>query len=624
MYEKSDKDENVVGVKADLKFSENGQLKSSREILKMPYAALIVCLILTIGATYLSYTSALSRDQIRFNNEISNVKEILKSKLASYETLLKATKGFTETVEINKNLDRRQFADFVKSFNLEQDYGGVQGIGYTLKVLNSNREEFTANVRETGISDFKIFPEAVKDEYYPVIYLEPSDSRNKRAIGFDMSSEIERKKALLKAGESGKATASAKVELLKESDKQLGSGFLLYLPVYNIRETPQTTESRKLQLKGYVFSPFRAEEFLSDVMNTVNDEEIGVIIYDNEINSENLLAKSRPQLVDLSSRFQTIEDVDFGGRKWKIVYKSIPSLYDKLSTDFSIPILAIGIILSLLMFLITFLESSSRLRYQMIAENLSRTEKEKALLLRSEQFARKQAEDSVKAKNEFISTVSHELRTPLNAISGWTRILKGQQIGDTTKERAFKTIEKNIQTQSDLIEELLDFSDISTVEKEIELDEIDFSDVFEKSVNRRKMDAEVKHIRFESENLLNGEKVKGNQKNIEKAFDKVLQNAVKFTPQDGKIKATIEKEGEIIKFVVNDSGKGIKQENLAKIFDGFTQEDSSTTRKFGGFGLGLTFSKNVVKHHGGKLNIDSEGENKGTTLTIQIPLDVKL
>ncbi len=73
--------------------------------------------------------------------------------------------------------------------------------------------------------------------------------------------------------------------------------------------------------------------------------------------------------------------------------------------------------------------------------------------------------------------------------------------------------------------------------------------------------------------------------------------------------------------MVNDTGKGIKQENLAKIFDGFTQEDSSTTRKFGGFGLGLTFSKNVVKHHGGKLDIDSEGENKGTTLTIQIPLD---
>ncbi len=590
----------------------------NQEILKLPYITLVVCLLLTLGATYLSYTTALNKNKLRFNSEISEVKEILKSKITSYETLLKATKGFIET---NETLNRPKFAEFIKSINLEQDYGGIQGIGYTVTVSQNTREEFIQEMREVGISDFRMFPNESKSEYQAIIYLEPSDFRNKRAIGFDMSSEAVRNEALLKARDFGKAFATGKITLLQETDKDVQAGFNIYLPVYRTNEIPETLDQRRSELKGYVYGAFRAEDFLNDITNSIPEKEVGVLIYDKEVNPENLLAQSQPGLVNADAKFETVEINEFSGRNWMIVYKSLPSLINKTSVDFSLPIFIAGILLSLFIFLITYLEASSRLRYQLIAENLTIAEKEKAILFEREQIARRQAENSVKAKDAFISTVSHELRTPLNAISGWTRILKGEQIGSLTKERALKIIEKNVQTQSNLIEELLDFSQIATGKEIVDMSDVDFSAAFEKSVAEAESAAKRKNIEFKYKNLLNGEKINGNQKNIEKVFGKILQNAVKFTPEKGKVKAEIKAENNQIEFKVEDNGQGIKKAYLSKVLDNFSQEDTSTTRKHGGFGLGLTYSDHVVRHHGGKIEIMSEGENKGTKLIIKIPYE---
>lgn len=589
---------------------------TSQEVLKLPYIALVVGLLITVGATYMVYKTAISKEKLRFSGKISEIEEVLKSKLTSYETLLKATKGF---IEINENTDRQKFADFVKSINLEKDYGGVQGIGYSVRVPYEKRKNFIAKMREEGISNFKIFPNQSKNQYQAVIYLEPRDVPNKRAIGFDMSSEKIRQEAMSKARDSGDFSISGKVTLLQETDKDKQKGFLIYLPIYEMKEVPKSFEERSSKLKGYVYSPFRAGDFLNDIMNSITGKEVGVLIYDGEVSPENLLAQSQPDLINIKAEFETVQDTHFGGRQWKLVYKSLPVLPNNKGLRNSTLVLFIGLFLSALIFLITYLEASSRLRYQLIAENLAQTEKERTLLLESEQNARREVEETIKVKDRFISNVSHELRTPLNAISGWTRILKGEQITPHTKQRAFKTIEKNIQTQSKLIEELLDLSQIATKKEEVHMSEVDFSAAFEKSVEMTKINAEEKHIDLRHKNLLNGEKMKGSQKNIEKVFNNILQNAVKFTPKQGVVEASIKSENDQIEFTVKDNGKGIKKEYLPNLFDDFSQEDSSSTRKYGGFGLGLTYSRYVIRHHGGDLKINSEGEDKGTTLTINFP-----
>ncbi|MEZ5347017.1 MAG: HAMP domain-containing sensor histidine kinase [Pyrinomonadaceae bacterium] len=224
-------------------------------------------------------------------------------------------------------------------------------------------------------------------------------------------------------------------------------------------------------------------------------------------------------------------------------------------------------------------------------------------------------------RDQFISIVSHELRTPLNAISGWTRILRNSQITDETREHALDVIEKNIRTQSRLVNELLDYSQVASDSVDKKEDEISYSSIFEKAVQRARTAAERKNISFEKQNLLESGKAVGDSKKLEKMFLNVLLNAVKFTPRGGKVSATIQKAGGKIRFRVVDSGVGIEDKNLSEIFEKFSQADSSTARKYGGFGLGLAFSKQVAALHNGEISADSAGKGKGSAFTVDLPID---
>ncbi len=598
------------------KLREKTRETINKEIIKLPYLALIVSLLLTIGLTFLSYTSATNKDKIRFNNKISKIEGTLQSKIATYETILKATKGFIET---KKELNRDNFATFISNLNLEKEFGGVQGIGYTVKVLPEDKQKLTDKIREEWLPSFKMFPDVAKDEYQAIIYLEPVDFRNKRAIGFDMTSEKIRREAMFEARDTGKITASGKIKLLQETDKNVQAGFLVYLPVYEGMETPQTVEERRSTLKGYVYSPFRAGDFLSDITNIISEKEIGILVYDLEISADNLLAESIPNLVNLGSRNETVKEIDFGVRKWKVVYKAMPEFYDNSNLNLTVIVFIIGVFLSGFVFFITYLEAASRQKFQIIAQNLSVAEKEKAQLLIREKEARKAAERSNRAKDNFISTVSHELRTPLNAISGWTRILKGDQLTGKTKERAIKTIEKSIKTQSDLIEDLLDFSKTNETDKESDSNLVNFSKIFKKVAILAEEKALLKGVKFISENNLDGQTIIGDAEKLEKVFHEIVKNALKFTPPQGAIKTTIDADNAFVFFKVEDTGKGIKEDYLPKVFEGFSQQDASSTRKHGGLGIGLAYAKNIIENHGGEISVKSEGENKGTTLIVKIP-----
>lgn len=225
-----------------------------------------------------------------------------------------------------------------------------------------------------------------------------------------------------------------------------------------------------------------------------------------------------------------------------------------------------------------------------------------------------------KIKGEFISVVSHELRTPLNAISGWARILRNTQITDETRNHALDVIEKNVQTQSRLVNELLDYLRIVSETDSKKEDEINFATIFEKVVQNAKVEAEKKNITFEKQNLLETGKAVGDSKKLEKMFSHILLNAVKFTPPGGNITATIQNAGETIRFKVTDSGEGIEEKNLGGIFERFSQADSSTIRKFGGFGLGLAFSKQVASLHEGEISAVSAGKGKGSQFTVELPV----
>lgn len=591
--------------------------------LKLPYLVLAVSVILTLGITYIFYQSSKSKDQIRFNTNVSRIQNNIESRINLYIVLLKSGRGFIESNEV---LTRTEFANFVKSLELEKNYKGVQGIGYTIVFKPEEKEALIERMKSEGISDFKVFPETPRDTYQSIIFLEPLDERNKAAIGFDMSTEEKRRAALNRAAETGEAAATGNITLLQEISNDIQKGFLIYLPIYKGGDLPETVEARKEKLRGFIYSPFRAGNFLNEVHSLTNISDLRIKIYDGEPAAENLLAESN--FADTSSfgtptineRWTTQSKVNVAGRIWTVEYETLPAFNIQSSVGWTPLVFLGGFGFSLIMFGLTYWEAASRVKVQRIAGELFESESQKRKLLLQEKEARRSAEEANRAKDEFISVISHELRTPLNAIAGWSRILRAGNLSNEKRQTALDKIEKNLRHQTELIDEMINYSQMVSDDTELKKQKIVVSEVFNQVFDRLKPVAEEKHIELEKHNQLNGCVIKGDKKKMKTLFENILSNAVKFTPEGGKITADLDHTQNEIRLAVKDTGVGIKKDFLPHIFEQFRQADSTITRKHGGIGLGLTISKHIVKMHNGTIEAQSEGEGEGTTIVVKLPL----
>jgi signal transduction histidine kinase len=599
--------------------TKNGRI---RERVKFPYFVLLLSVILTIGATILFHQSAKSKDSVRFSNSVNRIHFSMENRIGLYVGFLKAGRGF---IESSNDLNRKTFTNFVESLELEKNYVGAQGIGYTKTIRSNDREKLIADMKAEGFEKFNIFPATEKDIYQPVIYLEPTTDRNDKAIGFDMLSEENRAAAMQRARDTGIASATAKVVLIQENDEDKQFGFLIYMPIYKTGELPQNVEARSQNLQGFIYSPFRAQNFLKDVQKNAGINDLAIKIYDGDAIADNLLAQTITDDIQnltgqISGSYSTENEIEVGGRRWIIQYDTLPAFAMQSSVSWTPLIFLCGLIFSLLLFGMTYWESATRAKLQETANDLADSEKQIQGLLEKEQEARRIAETANTTKDEFISVVSHELRTPLNAIAGWARILKSEELSNTTKELALQKIEKNLRLQTHLVEDLLSYSQLVSSDENLEKAEIDCSEIFESVYREIEPVAEKKGILISKDNRLDKQKILGDAEKIKIVFINLLSNALKFTPSKGNIKAQIGQTDNCIEFVIEDSGRGIEAEFLPRIFDRFSQHDSSTTRKYGGLGLGLAVSQHIIKLHNGTIEAKSEGENKGSTFSVKIPL----
>lgn len=245
---------------------------------------------------------------------------------------------------------------------------------------------------------------------------------------------------------------------------------------------------------------------------------------------------------------------------------------------------------------------------------------QRAQLLESEQAARAEAETANRVKDEFLAVLSHELRTPLNSILGWSRLLQSRQLEQTKISQALATIERNARLQVQLIEDLLDISRILRGKLVLNVTKIDLKAVVLAAIETMHLAAETKSIQIIPALEANLGQVMGDSARLQQVVWNLLSNAVKFTPRDGKVEVRLESVNNYAHIVVSDTGKGINPEFLPYVFDYFRQADSSSTRKFGGLGLGLAIVRKIVEIHGGIVTAASLGEDQGATFTVKLPL----
>ncbi|BCL36984.1 PAS domain S-box protein [Nostoc sp. MS1] len=250
-------------------------------------------------------------------------------------------------------------------------------------------------------------------------------------------------------------------------------------------------------------------------------------------------------------------------------------------------------------------------------------EQQRDRLLCAERIARKEAEIANRIKDEFLAVLSHELRTPLNPILGWSKLLRSRQFDAATTDRALETIERNARLQTQLIEDLLDVSRILQGKLSLNVSPVSLPMVIEAAIDTVRLAAEAKNIKIQTVFDPHVGQLMGDANRLQQVVWNLLSNAVKFTPTGGKVEIHLKEFNQQAQIQVIDTGKGITLEFLPYVFDYFRQADGTTTRKFGGLGLGLAIVRQVVELHGGTVVAQSAGEGLGATFTVNLPLSLK-
>jgi PAS domain S-box-containing protein len=232
----------------------------------------------------------------------------------------------------------------------------------------------------------------------------------------------------------------------------------------------------------------------------------------------------------------------------------------------------------------------------------------------------RQAEESSRLKEEFLATISHELRTPLNAILGWSRMLRSGQLSEEQSSKALDTIERNARAQAQLIDDLLDVSRIITGKLRMDVRPADPVAFIDAAIEAVRPAADAKGVRVQKIVDTGAMSVPGDPVRLQQVVWNLLSNAIKFTPRDGRVQVRLERINSHIEIVVSDTGQGISAEFLPHVFDRFRQADQKTSRQHGGMGLGLAIVRHLVELHGGNVLAASEGEGKGATFTVTLPI----
>ncbi|MBE9009164.1 PAS domain S-box protein [Pseudanabaenaceae cyanobacterium LEGE 13415] len=246
-------------------------------------------------------------------------------------------------------------------------------------------------------------------------------------------------------------------------------------------------------------------------------------------------------------------------------------------------------------------------------------ERDREQVLQREQAAREAAEQANRMKDEFLAVLSHELRSPLNPILGWTKILRTGNLSPERTAHALETIERNAQLQSELIEDLLDVARILQGKLRLNARPVNVANMIHSAIETVRLAAESKGIAIETRLSEVGE-VSGDATRLQQIVWNLLSNAVKFTPSGGQVIIQLQSIDHQAQITITDTGKGISPSFLPHVFDYFRQEDGTTTRKFGGLGLGLAIVRHLVELHNGTVSATSEGEGLGATFTVTFPL----
>lgn len=260
--------------------------------LLQPWLVLLAALGLTLTAAVLAQRAAEAREQATVLRAVEDDMRRLQARMDAYVALLRATRAFVDTQD--ERLSRETFAEFVDRLRIQRDYPGIQGVGWTPRVDGQRVARFEADARAQGLEGFTVHPPGPREPMFSILYLEPLDARNRAALGYDMSTEPVRGRAMAEARDHAGPALTGRVTLKQEIDADKQAGFLMYVPVYADGAAPATVPARRAALIGYVYAPFRAVDFFGGLFGSSPASAAVRVYAGGDMSPQSLLYQSAP------------------------------------------------------------------------------------------------------------------------------------------------------------------------------------------------------------------------------------------------------------------------------------------------------------------------------------------
>jgi signal transduction histidine kinase len=596
--------------------------------------AVLTTIVLLAGAllTWLAWDGTRKAEEQRAQSEITlaaaEVQSVIQDRLFGSEGMLRAGAGVANGFWPPSGEHWRRFVSELRPVSA---YPGIQGIGFAVRLRN-------AQDAAAWSEELRVYSGA-RSDYWPartdgripesaVVLFEPLNDRTRHALGYDMTSDPVRRLAMEQARDMGSASLTGKVVLL-DGGASGHTGFLMYLPVYATLTAPEALEERRAQLRGFVFSPFRAADFFTSIMDATSTE--GVLeVYDGDSDSPDaLLYRSAP--LPTKPHLTDVRKLAIDGHTWTIKLSSSQAILDQSARRALMLIVAAGVAVTLLLATIVSTLSLSRQRLR------ERVEVEMALAQREQQAAqvlevalnekhRQEAEirrlnesleqrvaertTQLEAANRELSaanrdleafsySVSHDLRAPLRAIDGHMQLV--EQLGelDEAQRHHGDAVHRNIKRMNQLIEDLLQLAFVGR--RPLEKERVEFADLVRSIINELQP---PKPVVYEVDAQALGE-VCADPVLLRQALSNLIENAVKFSSTADPPRITISSQpgerGPV--YFVRDNGVGFDMRYADKLFGVFERLHNSSD--FEGTGVGLAIVKQVIERHGGRVWVEA-------------------
>lgn len=560
-----------------------------------------------IGLTIWSSISAKRDVEAKQNQilvqKIEDNKRIMESRIATYEDILRSAKGLFGA---SNEVTRAEWREFVETFELEKRYTGVQAMGYAEVIPLAKLNSHLKSVRSSEMPNYNIVPAGNRPVYVSIRYIESTglDANDiDKNIGFDIYTDANRQAAMDQARDSGKPIISDIVQPLKMSSRQPDKALVMYVPIYQDGVKPLTVEQRRDTLTGFSFFGFFPENLVSQNEGS-QDYNFGFAVYDGEINGQSLLYQSPTyeSVNALADKQTTTQAMAINNQKWQISGSVSPEVIS--SQDRARPSTTLwgGTLFSI--FVASFI--------YMLLLNRSRIG-----------FEQEQREIQ-EAKDELLALASHQLRTPATGVKQYIGLLREGYAGKLNKEqkiyveRAYANNERQLGT----INKMLFVARANAKKIDLKLERIEIRGLAMSTIDD--LDEAIKENNHTLVTDFPSKKtyIEADSKYLRMCLENILHNAVKYTPDKGKIRFSIRKIKNEMVIKISDTGVGVAEKDFPLLFRKFSRVPNELTSKVSGSGIGLYLACKVVNAHGGTIEFESElGE--GTTFIIKLPVKQK-